>query len=138
MLPLPVRNEPVQDPVDDGVPTVMLRAAMVVLDDLDGVPVTVTQSPAAKVLTVSVTVLENCVVDVQLTVVCPALGFCTSMLEPESAATLPLAPLKEVEGVDAAPAAEATAVAATSAVALVAMNRAQRRRLVLRLVMVCM
>ena len=127
-----------QVPVDDGVPTVMLRAAMVVLDDLDGVPVTVTQSPVAKVLTVSVTVLENWVVDVQLTVVCPELGFCTSMLEPESAATLPVAPLNEVEGVDAAPAVEATAVAATSAVALVAMNRAQRRRLVLRLVMVCM
>ena len=127
-----------QDPVDEGVLRVMLRAAMVVLDDLDGVPVTVTQSPAAKVLTVSVTVLENCVVDVQLTVVCPVLGFCTSMLEPESAATLPLAPWKEVEGVDAAPAAEATAVAATSAVAPVAMNRAQRRRLVLWLVLVCM
>ena len=59
------------------------------------------------------------------------------MLEPERAATLPLAPPKE-GGVDAAPAAEATAVAATSAVALVAMNRAQRRRFVLRLVKVCM
>ena len=67
----------------------MLRAAIVVLDFFDGVPVTVTQSPAASELTASETVLENCVVVVQLTVVWPELGFCTSMLDPWSAATLP-------------------------------------------------
>jgi hypothetical protein len=137
VLPLPLRNEPAQDPVD-GVLTVMVRAARVVLDDFDGVPVAMMQSPAAREATVSVTVLENCVDDVQLTVVWPTLGFCTSMLDPESAATLPLAPEKEVEGFDAAPAAETRPVAATSAVALVAMNRAPRRRLVLWLVRVCM
>ena len=52
----------------------LLRAAMVVLDDLDGVPVTVTQSPAFKTLTASDTVFENCVVSVQLTVVWPVMG----------------------------------------------------------------
>ena len=45
-------------------------------------------------------------------------AFCTSMVEPESAATLPLAPLKALEG-DAAPAADAPAVAATNVVTLV-------------------
>ena len=70
----------------------MLRAAMVVLDVFDGVPVTVTQSPAVSVLTDWVTVFENAVDVVQLTVVWPVLAFCTSMLEAWSAATLPLAP----------------------------------------------
>ncbi len=130
----------VQDPVDEGVSSVMLRAAIVVLDDFEGVPVTVTQSPAASELTDSDTVLENCVVDVQLTVVWPVLVFCTSMLDAWSAATLPLAKPGAFAGVDvgAAPAAEPIAVAATSTVAPVPRNRAQRRRLVLRLVSVCM
>jgi hypothetical protein len=47
----------------------MLRAAMVVLDDFEGVPVTVTQSPTVRTLTASDTVFENCVEGVQLTVV---------------------------------------------------------------------
>ena len=72
--------------------TEMLRAAMVVFDDFEGVPVTVTQSPEASELTASVTDLEKVVVEVQLTVVCPVLGFCTSMVEPDRAATLPVAP----------------------------------------------
>ncbi len=126
---------PVHVPVELGVVRVMLRAAMVVFDFFDGVPVTVTQSPAARELTVSVTVFENWVVVVQFTVVCPLLAFWTSMLEPLSAATLPVAPMGAVAV--AAPAAEATAVAATSAVAPVPRNRAQRRRVVLRLVRVC-
>ena len=67
-----------------------------VLDFFDAVPVTETQSPAARELTASVTVLENCVVGVQLTVVCPELAFCTSMLEPLRAATLPEAPVGRV------------------------------------------
>ena len=43
---------------------------------------------------------------VQLTVVCPVLGFCTSMLEPGRAATLPLAPPGGVGRRPAAPAAD--------------------------------
>jgi hypothetical protein len=43
-------------------------AAMVVLDDFDGVPVTVRQSPTATPLWVCVTVSENVVVPVQFTV----------------------------------------------------------------------
>lgn len=134
--PLVVRE--VQDPVDEGLRTVMLRAAIVVLDDFDGVPVTVTQSPAVRTLTDSDTVFENCVEVVQLTVVWPVLGFCTSMLDAWSAATLPLATPEALVVVVAAPATEPIVVAATSAVAPVTRNRAQRRRLVLRLVSVCM
>jgi hypothetical protein len=64
----------VQDPDVEAGATEMLRAAMVVLDDFDGVPVTVTQSPAFRTLTASDTVFENCVVSVQLTVVWPVMG----------------------------------------------------------------
>jgi len=128
----------VQDPVEVGLCTVMLRAAIVVLDDFDGVPVTVTQSPAVSEVTDSDTVFENCVEVVQFTVVWPVLGFCTSMLDAWSAATLPLATPGALVVVVAAPATEPIVVAATSAVAPVPMNRAQRRRLVLRLVSVCM
>ncbi len=81
----------VHDPLELAVDTLIERAAMVVLDFFDGVPVTLTQSPAANPLTASVIVLENCVVDVQFTVVWPVVAFCTSMLEALSAATLPLA-----------------------------------------------
>ena len=128
----------VQDPVDEGLRTVMLRAAIVVLDDFDGVPVTVTQSPAASELTDSDTVFENCVEVVQLTVVWPVLGFCTSMLDAWSAATLPVATPGALVVVVAAPATEPIVVAATSASRRCRRNRAQRRRLVLRLVSVCM
>jgi hypothetical protein len=134
--PLVVRE--VQDPVDEGLRTVMLRAAIVVLDVFDGVPVTVTQSPAASELTDSDTVFENCVEVVQLTVVWPVLAFCTSMLDAWSAATLPLARPGAFVGVVAAPATALIVVAATNAVAPVPRNRAQRRRVVLRLVSVCM
>ncbi len=111
----PRPNAPVHDPLDEAVETVMLRAAMVVFDDLEGVPVTVTQSPDVSELTAWVTVWEKVVDDVQLTAVCPEVGFCTSMVEPVMAATLPLAPM--VEGAAAAPAAEPSVVAATSATA---------------------
>jgi hypothetical protein len=70
-----------QDPVDEALRRVMLLAAIVVLDDFEGVPVTVTQSPAASELTDSDTVFENCVEVVQFTVVWPVLGLCTSMLD---------------------------------------------------------
>jgi hypothetical protein len=103
----------VHEPVDEAVVTVMLRAAMVDFDDFAGVPVTVTQSPAVSEFTASVTVCEKVVDAVQLTAVWPVLAFCTSMVEPVMAATLPLAPM--FEGVVAAPAAEPRVVAATSA-----------------------
>jgi hypothetical protein len=81
---------------------VIERAATVVLDFFDGVPVTVRQSPAATALTVSVAVSENVVVGVQLTDVCPSAALWTSMVVPEIDATLPLAPAPV--GADAAPA----------------------------------
>ncbi len=89
------------EPLELAVVTVIERAAMVVLDFFEGVPVTLTQSPAATALTASVTVLENCVVDVQLTVVWPELAFCTSMFDALalSAATLPLAPSPPADAV---------------------------------------
>ena len=71
----------------------MVFAAIVVLDFFDGVPVTVTQSPLVTELTASVTVLEKAVVVVQLTVVCPEVVLCTSMLDPLREATLPVAPV---------------------------------------------
>ncbi len=105
--------------------TVTLRAAIVVFDFFDAVPVAVTQSPAAMALTDSVTVLENCVVVVQFTVVWPLLWLWTSMLEPLIAATLPVASIGALAGA-AAPALETTAPAATSAVAPVPRMRVQR------------
>ena len=121
------------DPEDDAAVTEMLRAAMVVFDDFEGVPVTVTQAPAANELTDSVTDLENVVVPVQLTAVWPVLAFCTSIVVPDTAATLPLAPVGALAGGVAAPAADASAVVATSATAPLPTNRTQRllaRRLI--------
>jgi hypothetical protein len=126
----------VHDPVELACVTLMFSAAMVVFDFFDGVPVAVTQLPTVMELTASDTVLENCVVGVQLTVVWPLPGFCTSMLEPMIAATLPDAGMRAFAGA-AAPAADATVVAATSAVAPVPRHRAQPRRRVLPLVGVC-
>ena len=123
--------KPVHEPLELAVVTVIERAAMVVLDFFEGVPVTLTQSPAASALTASVTVLENAVVDVQFTVVWPEVVFCTSMFDAlaSSAATLPLAPAGALAGaVVAAPAAELRAAAATRAVVPVPMMRAQRTR----------
>jgi hypothetical protein len=74
-----------------------------VLDFLAGVPVAVTQSPTATADSVSVTVSENLVDDVQSTVVCPELVLWTSMVVPEIEATLPLA-TPAVPPDDAAPA----------------------------------
>ena len=112
--PVPGRKVPgpfvvVQVLLPLGVDKVMLRAAMVVFDFFDANPVAVTQSPTATALTDSVTLLENVVVAVQLTVVWPLLGSCTSMLDALSAATLPIAAMGLIEVV-AAPAAPAEAL----------------------------
>jgi hypothetical protein len=101
----------VQLPDDGAVVMVIERAAMVVLDFLDFVPVTVRQSVLLMELTVSLTTFENVVVAVQPTVVCP-LVLCTSMDVPLSDATLPTAePKLEVT----APAAGARTTAAAMA-----------------------
>ena len=133
----PERLRVVHDPDELAVFTVMVRAAIVVLDFFEGVPLTVTQSPLAIALTASVAVLENVVVVLQFTVVCPELEFWTSMLDALRDATLPVAPVGGLAGVLAAPAAEARAVAASSAVAPAPPRRMKRRRLVLRLVSDC-
>jgi hypothetical protein len=130
------RAWPVHDPLEVGIVTVMLRAAIVVFEVFDAVPVTATQSPALSELTDSETVLENCVVAVQLTVVWPVMGFCTSMFELLSAATVPLAPESGFVGA-AAPAVDANAAATTTAVAPVPRMRVHRR-LVRRLLTVSM
>jgi hypothetical protein len=88
----------------------MVVAAIVVFDFFDGVPKMVTHSPVVMELTCRVTVLVNAVVEVQFTVVCPVLGFCTSIDVPEIEATDPLAPPNE--GAAAAPAIEAMAMVA--------------------------
>ena len=117
--------------------TVRLRAATVVFDFFDAVPVAVTQSPTATEPTDSVTVLEKDVVPVQVTVVWPLDALCTSMLEALSAATLPVAPAGALAGAAAdAGAAMATAVAA--AMVPIPRHRAQRPPFVRRLVGVCM
>ena len=85
---------------------VMLRAAIVVLDFFDAVPVTETHRPRPACSRPRTRSWRTCVVDVQLTVVWPELGFCTSMLEPLSAATLPDAPIGRFDVV-AAPAGAA-------------------------------
>jgi hypothetical protein len=90
-------------PDDVALLIVMDRAATVVLDFFDGVPVTVRQSPTATALRVSVAVSENVVLVVQLTDVCPSVALCTSIVVPEMEATLPLAPAPA--GAVAAPAA---------------------------------
>lgn len=82
---------------------VMVRAAMVVLDFLAGVPTTMRQSPTATALIVSVAVSLNVVVGVQFTAVC-AVVLCTSMVVPEMLATLPLVPIPLGAGAEAAPA----------------------------------
>lgn len=115
------------EPVDVGDVTLIERAEMVVLDFFDAVPVTVTQLPVVSELTDSVTLLENCVVGVQLTVVWPLLALCTSMLEVLRAATLPIAPIPGGVAAPAAPAADMTAATATTLVPPVPRSRAQRR-----------
>ena len=94
------------------------------------------QSPAARELTVSVTVLENWVVGVQLTVVWPVLGFCTSMLDAAERG-------HAAAGADgrgrraAAPAVEADGRGGQERRGAGAEHLAQRRPVELRLVSVC-
>jgi hypothetical protein len=109
-----------------GADKVMLRAAMVVFDFFEANPVAVTQSPTATALTDSVTLLENVVVAVQLTVVWPLLGFCTSMLDALNAATLPIAAMGLIEVVAApAEALDPSIPAASRVAAPVPRRRAQ-------------
>jgi hypothetical protein len=91
------------------------RAVTVVLDDLAGVPVTVTHSPTATALCVTASVWENVVDEVVLTVVCPALALWTSMEAPVIDATPPLADPPGLWGVDAAPAADDRAATVATA-----------------------
>jgi hypothetical protein len=88
--PRPPKPE-VQLPEADGCATVTERAVTV---EPDVVPTTVTQDPSVSDDTVRVPVLENLVEAVQVTVVCPDVGFCTSIEVPEMAATEPDVPWK--------------------------------------------
>lgn len=87
----PPPKPPVHAPVEEAWLMVIDRAAMVVLDFFDFVPVTVRQSPTATALTVSVAVSLNVVDPVHDTDVCPAVALCTSIVVPAIEATSPLA-----------------------------------------------
>ena len=124
--PLPTRKLPgppvaPQLPLLFGIVSVMLFAAIVVLDFFDADPVAVMQSPTVTELTVSVTLFENVVVDVQFTVVWPLLGFWTSMLDALSAAMLPVAPIGAFDVAAPAVAADPTNPAANRAAAVLPM-----------------
>jgi len=84
----------VQVPLELAGMMLTVRAVMGLLDEPgdDGVPLTLTQSPAVTLLSEPVTVWVKVVDDVQLTVVWPVSGFCTSMEEAASAAISPEAP----------------------------------------------
>src|SRR5580704_6414960 len=132
VAPVPLPNltgpppTPLHEPVDVAEVTLIERAARVVLDFFDAVPVAVTQSPTVSEPTVSVTFLENCVVGVQFTVVWPLVAFCTSMLDVLRAATLPLAKIGfDVVAASAVPAPAMTAAAATMVVPPAPRSRAQ-------------
>jgi hypothetical protein len=103
----------VQEPDVGAGSIVMERAAMVVFDFFDVVPVAVMQSPAVTELTVSVTVLLKVVVAVQDTAVWPVVAFWTSIVVPLTAAMVPLA--FESWGAVAAPATGANTAAAQTA-----------------------
>jgi hypothetical protein len=128
VVPTLGRTGAVQDLDVEAGATEMLRAAMVVLDDFDGVPVTVTQSPGVRTPTASDTVIENCVASVQLTVVWPVVGLWTSILDPDNEATVPLAPSGTVVLVVVAAAApvEPMIIATASAAPPALVQRAKR------------
>ena len=107
-------NPPVQVPVDEA-ELIDTDVALIAVEPFFGCcPLTVTQDPTDSALSEAVAVCEKVVVDVQLTAVWPVLGFCTCMLVPETAATVPVAAEKGAEVV-AAPAADDTASAETAA-----------------------
>lgn len=94
--PPPRPNPPAPRPKPDGQPpddvgwvTVTDRAVTV---ESDVVPMTITQVPDVSDETVKVAVLENRVEEVQSTVSCPVVAFCTSIDVPEMAATEPDVP----------------------------------------------
>lgn len=124
VLPVPSPPAPavVQEPDAGAGSIVMERAAMVVFDFFDVVPVAVTQSPAVTELTVSVTVLLKVVVPVQDTDVWPVVAFWTSIVVPLTAAMVPLA--SEFWGAVAAPATGANTAAAQTALLINATSAA--------------
>jgi hypothetical protein len=90
--PVPV---PVQLPL-----TGLLMVTLAAVTDLvaapvaEGTPTTATQLPTATSFDVTVTVSVIGVVAVKVTVTCPAVGFCTSRLDPDTAAAVPTTPGK--------------------------------------------
>ena len=78
--------------------------------DPDVVPITVTQLPGESDDTVKEAVLENRVEEVQSTVSCPDVGFCTSMDVPEMVATEPDVPGTDPPRLPVEPVGDAGAV----------------------------
>lgn len=78
-----------QRPDVEGWETATVRAVTVAPEV---VPTTITQTPGLSIETVRVAVLENRVPEVQVTVSCPEVGFCTSIDDPVMAATEPDVP----------------------------------------------
>jgi hypothetical protein len=142
--PKPKPDAAVQLPLT-GVLTVTVVAVTDLLADplLAGVPTTETQLPTVTSLDVTATVSVIGVAAVKVTVTCPLVGFCTSMLAADTAAAVPTTPGKAAwllagvgltlaaaaEGVGVAfpPLAQAVAASATPRQASAGVQRRQVR-----------
>ena len=122
---------------------VLMVTAVAVIDlvappVVEGWPATTTQLPTVTSLDVTVTVSVMAVAAVKVTVTCPVVGFCTSRLDPDTAAAVPTAPGKAVwvlagVGLSLAPAvvlgpAPPHADTASATIAGLTRARIQRRR----------
>jgi hypothetical protein len=74
--------------------TVVAVTESAVPPELEGWPATVTQLPTVRSLDVTVTSWVIVVALVKVTVTCPEVGFCTSRLDPDTAAAVPTTPGK--------------------------------------------
>jgi hypothetical protein len=104
-----------------------------------GTPTTVTQLPTVTSFAVAATVSVIAVVAVKVTVTCPVVGFCTSRLDPDTAAAVPTTPGKAAAvlvgaglllgtaGAAVVPAPLAHAVAASTTIPRPARAGAKRR-----------
>jgi hypothetical protein len=119
--------------------TVVAVTVLVAAPPADGWPTTVTQLPTVRSADFADTVSVIAVEAVKVTVTCPLVGFCTSMLDPDTAAAVPTTPgkaawlladaelLLATEGVAVAP-APPQAVAASATIPRPAREGIQRRR----------
>ena len=86
---------------------------------VDGLPITVTQLPTVTSFAVTDTVSVIGVLVVNVTVTCPEVGFWTSMLDPDTAAAVPVTPGKAAALLDGLGVLAAAAGAADGVVLVV-------------------